>query len=73
VLAPDTANAVAAQWLAPLFKAILIVIDPLVGIIAHHVPRVSTEFVMLALLVQVKLGLDVIVPNVWVLPMAAET
>ena len=73
VLTPDTANTVAAQWLAPPLRDMLIVTDPAEGIIAHHVPRVSAEFVMLALLVQVKLGDDVIVPNVWLLPMAAET
>lgn len=64
VLTPDTANTVAAQWLAPLFKGMLIVTVPLEGIMAPHVSRLSTEFVMLALLVQVKLGVDVMVPNV---------
>jgi hypothetical protein len=73
VLAPDTANAVAAQWLAPPLRDMLIVIDPAEGIMAYHVSRLSTEFVMLALLAQVKLGDDVIAPNVWLLPMAAET
>jgi len=73
VLAPDTANTVAAQWLAPPFRDMLIVTDPAEGIMAYHVSRLSTEFVMLALLVQVKLGVDVIAPNVWLLPMAAET
>jgi hypothetical protein len=72
VFSPDTANAVAAQWLAPLFRGMLIVTCSAEGIMAYHVPRRS-PLVMLALLVQVTLGVDEGVPNVWDVPTSAET
>ena len=72
VFSPDIANAVAAQWLSPLFRGMLIATCSADGIMAHHVPRVSA-FVMLPLLVQVTLGVDEGVPNVWAVPISAET
>ena len=72
IFSPDTANAVAAQWLAPLFRGMLIVTCSAEGIMAYHVPRRS-PLVMLALLVQVTLGVDEGVPNVWDVPISAET
>jgi hypothetical protein len=73
VFSPDTANAVATQWLAPLFSNMLIVTDSAEGTMAHHDSRQSTEFDTLAMLVQVTLAFDEMVLNDWEMPISAET